>query len=238
MTDKTEKELYLLFEDHNSNSKEQLEPDTIYALVQGIKDIISDNSSIKQIEKFMTTFNQKVRTKPTMPPPKECLFRISLITEETFELAEACGSEVLSQYGLDLYKLSEKIRLLVEAKRESLIPNLVAALDAFKDLEYVTYGGEVTFGFQDKSSEAFLEVHESNMSKMCINAEELENTLLKYEAEGIKVEGEGTKDDNGYLVLRASDRKVLKSINYRPANSSKFIEVLDEAPTETLEDGV
>lgn len=227
MTEKTEKELYELFENHNSNSKEKLEPDTIISLVDGIKNIVTKNSDIEMIREFMLTFNQIVRNKPTIPPKDECLLRLSLISEETIELAEACGSEVLTEFGLMLYKSSEKIKQIVNNKREYLVPSLVGALDAFKDLQYVTRGSELSFGMRFVEAEAFEEVHSSNMTKVCKDYEEANASQQNYASKNIIT---NIKEQTGgkYLIFKVSNddtnNKVLKSINYKPAQLDKFIE--------------
>src|ERR1700760_716275 len=101
MTQKTETELYEMLNNFHltfgSEGATHITHSDIQDLVDQIKTIVDRNSSMNQVGEFMTTFNQKVRTYPEIPTPKECIFRLSLITEETFELAEACGSEVLSQ---------------------------------------------------------------------------------------------------------------------------------------------
>lgn len=64
------------------------------------------------------------------------------------------------------------------------------------------------------------EVYESNMSKMCHSKEELVNTETYYSNRGIKTNrnilGEGK-----YLVLRNSDKKVLKSVNFKEPDFEK-----------------
>lgn len=64
------------------------------------------------------------------------------------------------------------------------------------------------------------EVYESNMSKMCYSKEEVIDTEAYYSNKGIKTDrtilGEGK-----YLVLRDSDKKVLKSINFKEPDFEK-----------------
>ena len=225
MTDRVEKEIYQILDDFHlcgSPNASRLHHSDIQLLVDQIKGIVERHKDIQLIEDFMITFNQTVREKPTIPPTAECMLRLSLINEETIELAEACGSEVISLYGRMLYESSEKIRYLVESKREHLEPNLVGVLDAFKDLQYVTRGGELAFGLKYIEEAAFEEVHISNMSKVCKNQEEANLTVENYKKQGIETVGE-SKDKNTWLVYRTSDSKVLKSISYKPANLDKFI---------------
>lgn len=222
MTETAERQIYQVFEDHNKITDEKLSPEKIIDLVDEIKQISEDDKPINKIRVFMETFNQPIAKSPIIPTREVCNFRIGLILEELIELAEGCGSNVLSDFGLKLYESSEKIRYKVENQREQLQPNKTAIIDAFKDLEYVTYGGELTFGLQEVSEEAFEEVHNSNMSKLCNSYDEAKQTIEKYASEGIEVES--TEDNNGkFLILRKSDGKVLKSINYKEANFDRFI---------------
>lgn len=224
MTQKTEKELYELMENLVAIGLEKV---SATDLVDNIKLIVDRNSSIKQVEDFMNTFNQKVRVSPEMPPSKECLFRLELCKEELVEAAEACGSEVLSLFGRNLYETSEKIRYKVENAREHLVPSLVGLLDALEDSQYVLDGFKITAGMQNISEEAQLEVHNSNMSKVCENIEIAHLTQQKYNNEEIWTEFNVLSNGRA-IITRNSDKKVLKSINYKPAQLGKFINVQTE----------
>lgn len=222
MTDTTERKIHELFEAHNSNTNEQLSPESIIDLVEGIKHLVAKDKPIFKVAEFMNTFNQEFPTVPTIPTNKDFNFRLNLIKEELIELAEAGGSEVLTDFGRDLYDSSEHIRYKVENMREHLIPNKVGALDALQDLKYVLYGTILKFGMQDIDADAFEEVHNSNISKACENEVIANLTCDKYKNEGIETILE-IKSPSNILVLRASDNKVLKSINYKPAQLDKFI---------------
>lgn len=97
----------------------------------------------------------------------------------------------------------------------------VRVLDALGDIQYVLSGTVVAFGFTKHFAEAFAEIHRSNMSKACKTMDEAVATA-KYHSEG------GTEchiEQNGelFLVRRTSDNKLLKSINYSPADLSQFV---------------
>lgn len=214
MTETAERNLYELLEG-------KFDPDETIKIVDSIKDLIEKDQPINKVAEFMDTFNQTRNTVPTIPTRAECGFRLSLISEETIEIAEACGSEVLSDFGLALYKSSEEIRTRVESMRETLQPNKVACLDGFEDLKYVLYGTILKFGMQNVDDDAFDEVHNSNMSKACDSEKEAHDTMEKYSKEGIETEIE--LKEGRALILRSLDKKVLKSINYKPAQLDKFI---------------
>ena len=94
--------------------------------------------------------------------------------------------------------------------------DIVEVADALADLQYVLSGAILEFGLGDKFKGLFEEVHRSNMSKTCGSREEAEATLAHYrtlEQYG-RIEISGDK----FLVYRDDDNKVLKNVNYSPAN--------------------
>lgn len=220
MTQKLEKEIQELLEKY-------VNPDTLIEISNRLLKIIDNNTSIKQVEEFMLTFNQKVRTSPQIPTKEECDFRLELCTEELIEIAEACGSEVLSAFGRKLFHKSQEIHYKVEQNRENIKPNLIALLDGLEDQQYVLDGFKITCGTQSMSKDLFDEIHESNMSKACITQEEAQATTDKYNSEGIPVTFSPKMLDGKviYLITRNSDNKILKSINYKPADLLKVFPV-------------
>jgi predicted HAD superfamily Cof-like phosphohydrolase len=143
---------------------------------------------IKLVEEFHNTFGAPVLDTPQIPSEDRCKLRVSLLQEELNELKEAIENN-------DLVEIS----------------------DALSDLQYVLSGAILEFGLGDKFNELFLEVQRSNMSKACSSQQEAIQTLLYYkEKDG--TEGYYKEVDGKWLVYRNGDNKVLKSINYSPAN--------------------
>lgn len=148
----------------------------------------NEPQGLNDVAKFHNTFNLPVLDQPIIPAKDRCDLRINLIEEELRELKEAIENN-----------------------------DLVEVADAFCDIQYVLSGAILEFGLGDKFKELFDEVQRSNMSKTCKSREEAEATLAHYKKE---------KDTNGYikqqgdefLVYRDYDGKVLKSINYSPAD--------------------
>jgi hypothetical protein len=69
--------------------------------------------------------------------------------------------------------------------------------------------------------DAFKEVHRSNMSKGCKTEREALDTINSYLIKGVITHHElinGT-----YVIYRTEDKKVMKSINYSPAELAPFI---------------
>ena len=144
--------------------------------------------SLNQVAEFHTTFGAPILANPTIPSAERCALRVSLLQEELDELKEAIAAN-----------------------------NLVEIADALCDLQYVLSGAVLEFGLGERFVDLFNEVQRSNMSKACQSLEEAEYTVKFYQdKDGTEAE---IKEENGlWKVYRKSDNKVLKSINYSPAD--------------------
>ena len=144
--------------------------------------------SLNQVALFHQTFGAPILAKPTIPSTERCGLRVSLLAEELDELKEAIAAN-----------------------------DLVEIADALCDLQYVLSGAVLEFGLGEKFVDLFNEVQRSNMSKACQSLEEAEYTVKFYQdKDGTESE---IKEENGvWKVFRKSDNKVLKSINYSPAD--------------------
>ena len=148
---------------------------------------------IKLVEEFHNTFGAPVLETPQIPSNDRCELRVSLLQEELNELKDAIENN-----------------------------DIVEICDALTDLQYVLSGAILEFGLGDKFNELFLEVQRSNMSKACSSQQVAIQTLLHYkEKDG--TEGYYKEVDGKWLVYRNGDNKVLKSINYSPANLTYIV---------------
>jgi len=140
------------------------------------------------VSAFHDTFQLPVLNEPTIPDAARCQLRINLLQEELNELKEAIEQN-----------------------------DLVEVADALADLQYVLSGAVLEFGLGARFKALFDEVQRSNMSKVCKTKDEAEKTLEHYKktknTDGFIVERDGQ-----YLVYREEDKKVLKSVNYSPAD--------------------
>lgn len=147
--------------------------------------------------------------------------------EQVKEFHEVFGHPILetpqipnenrSQLRVDL--LQEELDELKEAIKNK---DIVEVADALADLQYVLNGAVLEFGLGDKFEDLNDEVHRSNMSKVCKTEEEGFETIDYYDQRGIS---SYIKEKNNYYpVYRTEDNKVLKSINYSPANLKTIIE--------------
>jgi predicted HAD superfamily Cof-like phosphohydrolase len=144
--------------------------------------------SLNQVALFHQTFGAPILAEPTIPSTERCGLRVSLLAEELDELKEAIAAN-----------------------------DLVEIADALCDLQYVLSGAVLEFGLGEKFVDLFNEVQRSNMSKACQSLEEAEYTVKFYQdKDGTEAE---IKEEHGvWKVFRKSDNKVLKSINYSPAD--------------------
>ena len=116
--------------------------------------------------------------------------------------------------------LQEELNEFKEAIQEN---DLVEVADALCDIMYVLSGAIIEFGMKDKFDELFNEVQRSNMSKACATMEEAEATVAHYQKLGTNSQ---IKPSNGkFNVYREGDQKVLKSVNYSPADLKSILEV-------------
>lgn len=195
--------------------------------------------TLQNTREFMQAAGQSAPIVPTTPTIPDRKLRLSLILEEAYELAR-------DGYGLEkafedmmLAKIAEEDRKRWQRHNEwyeggeagkapkvSAIDtfeyNPVEALDAFADLEVVVGGGIVGAGLQDVFPAARQEVFESNMSKFCTDMNEAANTSVACKEKGIETAwfARGGK----WVVTRFSDGKILKNLNYRPANLAPLLE--------------
>ena len=153
-------------------------------------------SNFEKVVEFNESFGVPVHSSPqktiTEDDPKLTKLRLDLILEETKELQEAIDTH-----------------------------NFTEIVDALSDILYVVYGAGASFGIDlDK---AFDIVHRSNMSKLCVSEEEAKETVQWYEdnkeTTGYDSPAYRKSEDGKYwVVFNKNTGKILKSINYTPAN--------------------
>ena len=146
------------------------------------------------VKYFHLTFKAPVLETPQIPANERCDLRVSLLQEELNEFKQAIVDN-----------------------------NIVEVADSLCDILYVLMGAVHEFGLGNKFDELFLEVQSSNMSKACNSEEEAKLTVQHY------LDRDGTighieKVDEKWVVYRTIDNKVLKNINYSPADLAKILE--------------
>jgi len=122
-----------------------------------------------------------------------------------------------AQFVIDF--IDEELQELKEAVKEK---DIVEVLDAICDIAYVGLGNAVNvFGLRDKILPAYAEVQASNLSKICKDESEAQDTVISMaEKTGQIYYYKAIK--NHFVVFRNSDDKVGKSISYFRPNLSQF----------------
>jgi len=111
---------------------------------------------------------------------------------------------------------------LDELKQAIADNDITEVADALCDLQYVLSGAVLEFGLGNKFVELFNEVQRSNMSKACSTQDEADKTIEFYRNKGEDAYSETSGDKIN--VHRKTDRKVLKSVNYSPADLRSILE--------------
>lgn len=154
----------------------------------------------EKVIEFNKAFGVHTATKPdtdVFNNPKLIDYRLSLVLEEMNELMEAVQNKDLTE-----------------------------TVDALADIEYVVLGFFTALGVN--GDKAFDIVHNSNMSKLCISEEEAQKTVEYYNANFDKHGYDSPEyrlSDDGihYVVYNKSTSKILKNINYTPADFKQIL---------------
>ncbi len=105
---------------------------------------------------------------------------------------------------------------------EGVVTNdLIEIADALCDIQYVLSGAILEFGLASIFRDLFDEVQRSNMSKACKTEKEASDTVNHFEEQNIPCYFK--KKGDYFIVYRTSDNKILKSINYSPADLQKIL---------------
>jgi predicted HAD superfamily Cof-like phosphohydrolase len=147
-----------------------------------------NNDYLGMVADFHLLFNVPILPMPQIPSTERCNLRVTLLQEELDELKDSIKNNDLTE-----------------------------VLDAFCDILYILNGSILEFGFQNVLNDAFHEVQRSNMSKACDSMQEAIDTLSHYKQKD-GTEGYYKEINGKWIVYRNGDNKVLKSINYSPAN--------------------
>jgi predicted HAD superfamily Cof-like phosphohydrolase len=146
------------------------------------------NEFLEKVKCFHEMFKAPVLESPQIPSKERCELRINLIQEELNEMKDAIEKE-----------------------------DIIEIADSLGDLMVVLCGSILEFGMGDKFNKIFENIHKSNMSKACSSIEEAEKTLEFYNQKD-GTEGYYKEFGDKWIVYRNGDNKILKSIEYLPAD--------------------
>ncbi len=110
------------------------------------------------VRDFHEAFGHPVNHTVIVPDEATLRLRLRLIFEEAKELAQALGMDIC----VDGFRLEDSAEFDFVPNGKSV--DLVEAADALGDIDYVTQGANVVFGFP--GHQIFMAIHKSNMSKL------------------------------------------------------------------------
>lgn len=122
----------------------------------------------QMLREFHRRVNEPDQNVPTELSVDHAELRARLILEEALELCEALGVQVTAEghaHGMIL-RASPRSRGPRLVTRSVGPVNFIKAVDAMRDIEYVTHGTDLVLGTSDAAEETFEEVHRSNMGKL------------------------------------------------------------------------
>lgn len=154
---------------------------------------MKEAQALNGVAAFHKVFAMPVVDSPQIPGKDRCDLRVTLLKEELDELRDAIEDN-----------------------------DLLEIADALCDIQYVLSGAILEFGMGEIFADLFAEVQRSNMSKVCHSREVAERTLEYYRRER-DTEGYIVERNGEFLVYRKSDNKVLKSVEYSPADLESIL---------------
>ena len=173
------------------------------------------------IHQFRSTFDLPIEDESTLDDQADTL-HTSLAIEELTELAEADSRVEQADAIVDsVYVLMGRLVHLgakqVHDRLEiSYVIDLLLHVANNRDIDFIR---------------CWDEVHSSNMSKVCRNEQELEETIAHYAKQGVEIVGSRKGD---FIIAKCAkdvemagkvvrQGKVLKSVYYRPADLAKLV---------------
>ncbi|MGF1723517.1 nucleoside triphosphate pyrophosphohydrolase family protein [Photobacterium nomapromontoriensis] len=175
----------------------------------------------RDIREFRNTFDLDIESPSTLNEQADAL-HTSLAVEELTELAEA--DSLVEQADAIVDSVYVLMGRLVHLGDENLEANI--GISYLIDL-LLQISQRLGFDFVS----CWNEVHSSNMSKVCRNEQEFDETKAYYAAQGVVIVGSqkgayiiakcGKDVDLGGKLIRQG--KVLKSVYYRPADLVKLV---------------
>lgn len=147
-------------------------------------------------------------------------------TQSNFEKVKLWHSDQLQLYPdkpcLDNIDINDIDYMKCVLKNLKTIDNWDTYIGHLCCLLYLVYS--MAFQCGVNLNEAFSIVHESNMSKLCTSEDEAKMTVQNYIEKDKRYDSPKYRKSEGYWVIyNESTGKILKSINYTPANFDKLI---------------
>lgn len=175
----------------------------------------------RDIHQFRSTFDLPIEDETSLDEQADTL-HTSLAIEELTELAEADSRVEQADAIVDsVYVLMGRLvhlgaKQVNERLEISYVIDLLLHVAKNRDIDFIR---------------CWDEVHSSNMSKVCRNEQELQETIAHYAKQGVEIVGSRKGD---FIIAKCAkdvemagkvvrQGKVLKSVYYRPADLAKLV---------------
>jgi predicted HAD superfamily Cof-like phosphohydrolase len=160
--------------------------------------------TIELVEEFHFKFRGPIAMNPIVPSFEIRKLRLALIIEEAKEYAEASGFFDEASFALwtELQADLNKYKFIGECTEI----NMVEAADALADIDYVTAGANLAWGFP--AFEIIKHVHESNMSKLGENGQ----PIMREDGKIIKGPNYFKPDIRAILAKYVNDKEGLDKV--------------------------
>ena len=193
---------------------------------QMILDYVMNNiykaDPVQDVRHFMQVGGTPVAHEPTLPTVGALNLYLNLILEEVVEFAIACSPDGHTVVDVALHKALNKVWTIQDKmKAARKVANIVEALDALVDLQYVMHNATNGLGLHKVFHDGHDLVHASNMSKFATNAEDAAKTLDDYKAQNKEAYIELVL--NLFVVKRKEDGKILKAACWKEADLQPLI---------------
>lgn len=192
----------------------------------------------KYVREFQECSGQPVSDIPRQLTADELDFRENLVREEIKELWEAYidGDRVLMLDALcDIKYVNDGTANQMGVRLDDIIGvpvsggfelafEILEGLPAsdVKSINTLLHTCVFTLGFSLETFEEGLKrVHMSNMTKFCTTDDQIQRTIAYYKEKGIEVDP--ALRNKVTVIYRASDRKVLKNIDYLPVKLDDLV---------------
>ncbi|CAG7580617.1 MAG: putative NTP pyrophosphohydrolase [uncultured marine phage] len=182
--------------------------------------------SIKLVKEFHDAFDHPVTEPGSDVDLQYRQLRIKLLFEELQELSEASDvRETFENLCWENITKNEHGDVQMPKHKDGNNVDKVEELDALADIQYVLSGAILTLGHYPYFNEAFKDVHDSNMTKLCENMGEVNDTIEYYVNERGMSKEDITYVPNGdkFMINRKSDLKVLKNVHYQAVDLKKYV---------------
>lgn len=208
----------------------ELEPSTLLKKVEEFQlaagEILGQKDPSEQLKDFRRTLHEE-----------ECSETILALTEDDdVEVLDGlCDIEVINLGGANATDNKDHVKssysLIRDLPATTLKMPLNMIMQNLKQLRwdqhglitYFVWSAALSLGYSKQDFlEAFMRVHESNMSKFCKNRTEAVSTVTQYKLEGVDTYYQ--RVGGLFVVKRKSDDKTLKSILYSPVKLKDIVD--------------